>query len=76
MKTIRVKVRPNAGKSSLEAPGEDGLWHARLKSPPVDGRANAELAGLIARYFGCRRADVTIRSGAAGRVKLIRIEDA
>lgn len=76
MKTIRVKVRPNAGTSALEAPGGDGLWHARLKSPPVDGRANAELTGLIARHFGCRRADVTIRSGATGRVKLIRIEDA
>jgi uncharacterized protein YggU (UPF0235/DUF167 family) len=40
----------------------------------VDGKANAELVGLIADRFGCRKADVTIRSGAGGRTKLVRID--
>ncbi len=70
--TIKVKVKPNSRVSTLEQ-GGDGVWLARLKSPPVDGKANAELAALIADQFGCRKADVTIRSGAGGRMKLVRI---
>ena len=49
------------------------MWQARLRSPPVDGKANAELVTLIAGQFGCRKADVTIKSGAGGRMKLVRI---
>jgi hypothetical protein len=71
--TIQVKVKPNARVSTLER-GSDGVWLARLKSPPVDGKANAELVALIAAQFGCRKAEVTIRSGAGGRMKLIRID--
>ena len=73
MRTIRVKVKPNARTASLEE-GE-GLWQARLKSPPVDGRANAELVALIAARFGCEKTAVTIKAGAAGRIKLVRIDE-
>jgi len=30
--------------------------------------------GLIADQFGCRKIDVTIGSGAGGRMKLVRID--
>lgn len=75
MITIQVKAKPGSRVSSLQRLG-DGTWLARLKSPPVDGKANAELVGLIADRFGCRKAEVTIRSGAAGRMKLVRIDSA
>ena len=69
---IRVKVKPNARASELEEqPG--GIWLARLKAPPVDGKANAELIGLIAKRFGCARSAVSIKSGASGRMKLVKI---
>jgi uncharacterized protein (TIGR00251 family) len=71
-KVIQVKVKPNARTSEL-CQGDDGLWLAQLKSPPVDGKANAELIALVAKHFGCRKADVTIKRGAAGRVKLVEI---
>ena len=74
MSTIQVKVKPNARASSLTL-SDDGVWLAQLKSPPVDGKANAELIGLIAKQFGCRKADVSIRSGASGRMKLVQIDD-
>ena len=73
VKTLQVKVKPNARTSSLEE--ADGVWLAQLKSPPVDGKANAELIALIAERFGCRKAQVTIKAGAGGRMKLVRIED-
>ena len=73
MTTIQVKVKPNSRLSTLEE-ASDGVWLARLKSPPVDGKANAELVALIADQFGCRKAEVTIRSGAGGRMKVVRID--
>jgi uncharacterized protein len=72
---IQVKVKPNARVSVLE-PTEAGGWLARLKSPPVDGLANAELIALVARHFQCPKSAVSIRSGASGRMKLVRIERA
>jgi uncharacterized protein len=73
MKTIRVKVKPNARDSEL-VQVNDGSWIARIKAPPIDGRANDELIRLVAAHFGVRRADVAIRSGASSRSKSIDID--
>lgn len=73
MKTIQVKVKPNARVSALEEV-DGGTWLAHLKSPPVDGKANKELIALIARHFGCSKSSVSIKSGASGRTKLVRID--
>lgn len=74
MKTLQVRVKPNHRESALEAQ-PDGTWLAKLKSPPVDGKANAELVALVAEAFGVRKAQVEIRSGAGGRLKRLRIAD-
>lgn len=69
---IQVKVTPRARVSSLtQAP--DGTWLAKLKSPPVDGKANAELIALVAEQFKCSKSAVTIKAGAGGRRKMIKI---
>jgi uncharacterized protein (TIGR00251 family) len=73
-RTLEIKVKPNARRSQL-AEQPDGTWLATLKSPPVDGKANAELIELVAEHFRCRRAQVTIRAGAGGRRKLVQIAD-
>jgi hypothetical protein len=39
-----------------------------------NGKANAELVGLVAEMFQCKKAAVTIKSGAAGRTKLVRVD--
>jgi uncharacterized protein (TIGR00251 family) len=72
-RTIQVKVKPNARVSTLRQEA-DGSWVAQLKSPPVDGKANAELVALIAAHFECPKRAVVIRAGASGRSKLVRIE--
>jgi uncharacterized protein (TIGR00251 family) len=72
MKTIQIKVKPNARESVLEL-DNSGQWIARLKSPPVDGKANRELIELVAEHFGCSKSAVSIKSGVAGRLKLVRI---
>lgn len=69
---IQVKVKPNARESSLRQL-EDGTWAAQLKSPPIDGKANAELCALVAERFGITKSQVIVKSGAAGRMKWIEI---
>lgn len=71
-KILRVKVTARSRVSSLTQ-AADGTWIAKLKSPPVDGKANAELIALVAEQFGCSKAAVSIKSGASGRMKLLQI---
>jgi uncharacterized protein len=73
VRTIQVKVKPNARASALEEQA-DGTWLAKIKAQPIDGKANEELVGLVAGHFGVRKAQVSIRSGASGRMKLVQIE--
>lgn len=70
---ISVKVKPQSRVSELTPVG-DGTWLAQLKSPPVDGKANAELIALVARQFGCAKAAVSIKSGAGARLKLVKLD--
>jgi uncharacterized protein len=72
MKTFQVKVQPNSRVSSLE-PRHGAMWIARVKSPPVDGKANKELLALLADHFDCRKADVSIKAGATSQIKLVQI---
>jgi uncharacterized protein len=74
MRTLSLKVKPNSRVDQLVIL-EDGTYEARVKSPPVDGKANAAVIALIAEHFGVRKAQVSIKSGASGRRKLIQIED-
>jgi uncharacterized protein (TIGR00251 family) len=71
---IRIKVKPRSRVSEL-AQEPDGTWTARLKSPPVDGKANAELVALVAAHFRRPRAAVSIKSGASGRLKIVQVAD-
>lgn len=74
MPILLVKAKPNSRVASLTQQ-EDGTWLAQLKSPPVDGKANAELIALVARQFGCRKAQVTIKTGGGSRLKRVEIPD-
>jgi uncharacterized protein (TIGR00251 family) len=71
---IRVKVKPNSRISTFEQ-AQDGTWLARLRAAPIDGKANEELIALVAAHFQCLKSAVSIRSGAAGRLKLVRIQE-
>ncbi len=74
MPILLVKAKPNARASTLTWQ-EDGTWLAQLKSPPVDGKANAELIALVAKEFGCAKSAVTIKTGAGSKLKRVEIQD-
>ena len=70
---LRVKVKPGARVSEFTQ-SADGTWLAKIKAPPVDGKANAALIELVSERFGVRRSQVTIKSGAGARLKLVQID--
>lgn len=74
MTTLRIKVKPNSKKQDIQT-REDGSLVVYLKSPPVDGKANAELIKLLADKFNVAKSSIQIKSGASSRQKLIEIED-
>jgi len=69
---LTVRVVPRSSRSEIV--GEyDGALKVKLASPPVDGAANEELVGLLARSFGVARSDIAITAGHTSRIKKIRI---
>jgi uncharacterized protein YggU (UPF0235/DUF167 family) len=70
---LEVRVKTHARVAALER-GADGGWVARLRAPPVEGRANAELVALVAAHFGVPKSAVSLRSGHSGRRKRLEIE--
>jgi uncharacterized protein (TIGR00251 family) len=70
---IEVRVKPGSRVSAL-VQADDGTWIAQVRAAPVDGKANEELVALVASRFKCRKSAVSIKSGASGRVKLVRID--
>ena len=74
MKLIQVMVKPNARISEL-CEMADGTWLAQIKSPPADGKANEVLIALVAERFARRKSQVSVKSGASRRLKLVKIED-
>jgi uncharacterized protein len=53
----------------------DGVLRARVTSPAVAGAANQALIRLLADELGVGRRSVRIVAGAAGRQKLVVVED-
>ena len=74
MPVIVVRVKPRARESSLVR-AADGTYLAKVKAPPVDGQANAEVHALVARHFCCAKSAVVLESGAGSRHKRFRLPE-
>jgi uncharacterized protein len=69
---LRVHVQPGAGRSSVV--GRHGAsLKVRVAAPPVDGRADAAAAALIADALGVKESDVELVSGERSRLKRFRV---
>ena len=71
---IRVKVKPNSKCQKVEQ-SEEGTWIVRVKSPPIDGKANQELIKLLAKNFKVPQKQITIKAGLSAKSKLIEIAE-
>ena len=70
--TIEAFVRPRAAKDALAGVHGTGL-RAKVRAPPVDGRANRAVEELFADALGVPRAAVRVVTGESSRHKTIRV---
>jgi uncharacterized protein len=74
---VDVRVTPRGGRDAIDGIERraDGraVVKVRVRAAPADGEANTALCRLIAGAVGVAPRDVTISSGAASRVKRVRI---
>ena len=70
---INVKIQPRSSKSEIMAI-KDGAYKIKLKSAPVDGKANEELIELLANKYKVKKSDIEIKSGKNSQNKIIKIQ--
>lgn len=68
---IAVRVTPRASCNALRL--EDGVVHVRVSCAPEGGKANREVAKLLARALGVPKTRLELVRGAASRDKLFRL---
>jgi uncharacterized protein (TIGR00251 family) len=68
-----VHVVPRAKRTEVVGRHGDAI-KIKLKAPPVDGAANAELVRFVAERLDIPRSAVTITAGHTGRRKTLQIE--
>ena len=72
---IKVRIHPNAKKSSFA-----GLWNQthikiNINAPAVDGKANEALIAFLAKYLHIRKSAIQLLSGETAREKRLQILD-
>lgn len=73
MGRIAVRVQPRARRNEI-AGRRDGVLLVRVTAPPVEGRANAAAAKLLAKRLGVAPGRVSVVRGAASRDKLLQVD--
>ena len=70
---INVRVKPNSSKNEVSRQ-EDGSYLVKVTSPPLEGKANAQVVELLSEFFVRPKRNITILRGARGRSKIVEIE--
>lgn len=74
---IIVKAKPGAKEDKIKEVaggiGGDKIFEVSVKEPPVQGRANASIARVLATYFGVSNSQVRLLSGFTSRQKIFEI---
>jgi uncharacterized protein (TIGR00251 family) len=69
---IEITVSPKSSQSKIVVNEEDTI-KVYLNSPPVDGKANAELLKILSKTLGIAKSGIEIIRGQSGRKKTLRI---
>jgi uncharacterized protein (TIGR00251 family) len=69
---IEITVSPKSSQSKIVVKDEESI-KIYLNSPPVDGKANAELIKLLSKKLGIAKSGIEIIRGQSGRKKTLRV---
>jgi uncharacterized protein len=70
---IEITVSPKSSRSRIVV-GKGEQIKIYLNSPPVDGKANAELVKLLSKKLGIGKSGIVIIRGQNSKKKIISIE--
>ena len=70
---LSIIVKPNS-KSTQLLKDAQGNWMIRIKSPPVEGKANKEVIAVMARLLKSPKGAIEIKSGHKHAHKRLKIE--
>jgi len=74
-----VRAVPNASRSEIagweDDPRAGRVLRVRVAAPPVEGKANAELRGFLAKALGLSKSQVILEKGDGSRWKTFLVPD-
>lgn len=70
---ITVRAQPRSSRSGLDGMCGDAV-KVRIRSAPVDGKANKELVETIADAFGLAKSSVVFKSGETAKTKRLLLK--
>lgn len=65
---LTVRAKPRSSKAGLDEV-VDGAVRVRIRSAPVDGKANKELVETLADAFGVAKSRVVFKGGETSKTK-------
>jgi uncharacterized protein (TIGR00251 family) len=68
---VSVRAAPRSSKAGIEGLWGDDAIKIRIKSAPVDGKANKELIEVLADEFDLAKSQVIFKSGETSKTKRI-----
>lgn len=70
---LSIRIKPNSKSTALLKDAE-GNWVLKVKSPPAEGRANAEVIRVISKILKLPQSAVVLSSGHTNPHKQLLIE--
>ena len=67
---VNVRAQPRSSKAGIDSILGDAV-KVRIRSAPVDGKANKELVETLAKEFGLAKSSVEFKSGETSKQKRI-----
>jgi uncharacterized protein len=70
---IKIKVITNSSRQQIEKISENE-YKVRLKSAPVEGKANQELIEILSKFFNIPKSLIEVVKGQTSKNKVIEIK--
>lgn len=67
---LNVRAQPRSSRAGVDGVVGDAL-KVRIRSAPVDGKANKELVATLADAFGIAKSRVVIKGGETSKTKRV-----
>jgi hypothetical protein len=71
---LNIRVAPKASRNLIKQEGS--CLKIYLTKPALDGLANEQLIGLLAKHLGIKKHQIKITAGLKSKNKIVKIDEA